>query len=164
MPTPNWLTEDEMSLWRGFLTASAGVLAAIEADLKHDAGIGLDDYEVLVALSAEPEHRMRMSELSDRLLHSRSRLSQRIDRMVERGLVVRERCPGDGRGMFAVLTDHGYTLLERAAPDHVASVRRHLIDRIPAASVRPVGDVLEGVVAGLAQRRAQGSADEPQPR
>jgi DNA-binding MarR family transcriptional regulator len=86
------------------------------------------DYEILVRLSEAPDRRMRMSDLASTTLSSRSRLSHQIDRMVRAGLVEREACVADRRGAFAVLTDHGWETLVAAAPDHVESVRQHLID------------------------------------
>lgn len=125
-----WLDADEMAFWRAFLSANLSVLDAISHDLKADSDLTMDDYEVLVQLSEAPERRMRMSELSDHVVQSRSRLTQRIDRLVQRGWVRRERCPEDRRGAFAVLTDDGFDALADAAPGHVESVRRHLIDRL----------------------------------
>ncbi len=131
MATPDWLDETEMRIWRGFLAATANVLQPIDADLKSDAGLTLDDYEVLVHLSESDDRRLRMNDLSDRLLHSRSRLTQRIDRMEKRGLVAREKCDADARGTWAVLTDAGWTAISAAAPQHLTQVRNALVDRIP---------------------------------
>lgn len=129
-----WLDQQEMVMWRSFIDAASTVLGRIEADLKRAAdGITFDDYEVLVHLSETPDRRLRMAELSDALLHSRSRLTQRIDRMATKGLVIREKCPDDKRGTFAVLTDEGYALIERVAPDHLVSVRAAFVDLIAPA-------------------------------
>lgn len=130
MTETRWLNHKEMELWRGFVTASSGVIQRIDAALKADADLDLDDYEVLVYLSEAEDRRVRMSELSSRLLHSRSRLSQRIDRLVARGWVRREKCPEDGRGMFAVLTDDGFATIEAASHDHVRAVREYLLDLV----------------------------------
>lgn len=130
MTETRWLNDREMELWRGFVNASSGVIQRIDAALKADADLDLDDYEVLVHLSEAEDHRVRMSELSSRLLHSRSRLSQRIDRLVARGWVRREKCPEDGRGMFAVLTDDGFATIDAASHDHVRAVREYLLDLV----------------------------------
>lgn len=142
MASPEWLDETEMRIWRSFLAASQSVLQSIDADLKADASLTLDDYEVLVHLSEEPARRLRMSELSERLLHSRSRLTQRIDRMERKGLVTREKCGDDARGTWAVLTDDGWRTIVDAAPGHLAEVRRVLIDRIPDADRVALADIL----------------------
>lgn len=124
------------------MTVNLRVLDDISADLRAASDLTMDDYEVLVQLSEAPEHRMRMSELSEQVVQSRSRLTQRIDRMVGHGWVRRQPCPEDGRGQFAVLTDEGFAVLAAAAPDHVESVRRHLIDRLDRDQLRAAAAVL----------------------
>lgn len=138
-----WLDGDEMAFWRAYTVAAGRLNAAIDADLRAESNLTLDDYEVLVHLSEAPDRRIRMSELADRVVQSKSRLTQRIDRMVARGLVEREQCPEDRRGTFAVLTDEGLAVLEAAAPGHVDSVRRHLLDHLDAAQVRAGADLFE---------------------
>ena len=136
-----WLDDDEMAFWRAYTVAAGRLNDAIDADLRAESNLTLDDYEVLVHLSEAPDRRVRMSELADRVVQSKSRLTQRIDRMVGRGLVERQQCPEDRRGTFAVLTDEGFAALEAAAPGHVDSVRRHLLDRLDAAQVRAGADL-----------------------
>jgi DNA-binding MarR family transcriptional regulator len=145
--SPRWLDADEMRFWRGFIEVSGRAIDAINADLRADADLTHDDYEVLVRLSEAPDRRMRMSELADQVIQSRSRLTQRVDRLVERGLVERQRCPEDRRGMLAALTDDGFRTLAAAAPAHVASVRRHLIDRLGPEQIRAGAELFEAVVA-----------------
>ena len=111
---PQWLDEDEMRLWRSFVEVSVRLLSTLDARLKAAAGVSFDDYEVLVHLSEAPDRRLRMAELSDRLIHSRSRLTQRVDRLARRGLVRREKCAGDRRGTWAVLTAEGLAALRES--------------------------------------------------
>jgi len=138
-----WLDEQENRIWRSFLHASGLITAQLSDSLKEQTGLTMDDYEVLVHLSEADPHRVRMTELSHRLLHSQSRLTQRIDRLAKRGLVCRENCDDDGRGTFAVLTDEGMKLIVEAAPDHVRDVRAALIDLIEPSERAVVADVLE---------------------
>ena len=138
-----WLDETEMRFWRNFLLSSHRALDAVSADLRADAGLTMDDYEVLVHLSEAPDRAIRMSELSELVVQSRSRLTQRIDRLVERGWVRRAPCPDDRRGQFAVLTDEGFDALAAAAPGHVDSVRRHLIDRIDRAHLEAAAEMFD---------------------
>ena len=138
---PPWLTNDEMRLWRS-IVALGSTMQQIEGDLKRDSDLSSPDYEVLVNLSESPDHQLRMSELSERVANSRSRLSQRIDRLTERGLVSRQQCPVDKRSTFAVLTDLGMNTIQAAAPDHVRSVRNHLIDRLDPNDVKTAADIL----------------------
>lgn len=123
-----WLDEQQQVIWRAWLSASTLLPEQLGHDLQRDSGLTLADYEILVRLSESPDRRIRMSSLADRTLSSRSRLSHQIDRMERDGLVSREVCEDDRRGSFAVLTDHGWSTLVAAAPVHVESVRRHLVD------------------------------------
>lgn len=140
-----WLDPTEMRLWRAFVEVSGRVIQALDASLKADAGMGFDDYEVLVHLSEADGRRLRMTELGHELLHSPSKLTQRVDRLVARGWVVREKCEDDRRGTFAVLTDDGLAAIEAAAPRHVADVRRLLLDHVGADETALVADVLARV-------------------
>jgi DNA-binding MarR family transcriptional regulator len=154
MTAPRWLDAEEMSFWRGFIEVTSAVLADIETALKADADIAFDDYEVLVHLSEVDQRRIRMNELSELLLNSRSRLTQRVDRLAARGLVAREKCPGDKRGTFAVLTDEGFALLERVAPQHLVAVRDRLIDRLDPQQIRAGSEI-------FAALRAAAPKDDP---
>lgn len=142
---PRWLDETEMRAWRGFIEVSGRVVQALDASLKESAGMTFDDYEVLVHLSEAPERRLRMTELSERLLHSQSRLTQRVDRLVKRGWVCREKCDEDRRGTFAVLTADGFAAIASAAPQHLADVRRLLLDHIRHGELASVADIFERI-------------------
>lgn len=142
-----WLDPAEVVLWRAFVEVSGGVIRALDASLKVHADMGFDDYEVLVHLSEATGRRLRMTELGHELLHSPSRLTQRIDRLVARGWVAREKCEVDGRGTYAVLTDHGFAAIAAAAHQHVADVRRVLLDHVRADEADTVARVLTRVAA-----------------
>jgi DNA-binding MarR family transcriptional regulator len=122
-----WLTPDEQDVWRAHLATSKLLFRQLDRDL-HPFGLSINDYEILVVLSEAPEHRLRMTDLADATAQSRSRLSHQITRMEAAGLVRRDSCPGDKRGLFAVLTGAGMATIERVAPYHVESVRRHFIN------------------------------------
>jgi DNA-binding MarR family transcriptional regulator len=149
MAEPRWLNEDEMRLFRAFLAAYSGITSRLDSLLKASTGFTLDDYEVLVHLSESPDHRARMGELSDQLLHSRSRLTQRIDRLVSKGLVEREKCDSDARGTWAVLTPTGFDALRDAAPEHVEHVREHLFAHLSEDEVPAMMQILERLAAGV---------------
>ena len=127
-PDVQWLTAAEQVSWRSWLSAVTLLSDRLNRDLLAQHGLSGMDYEILVRLSESPDRRIRMSDLADLTLASRSRLSHQIDRMEQAGLVERESCQDDRRGSFAVLTDVGWECLVRAAPDHVRSVRAHLVD------------------------------------
>lgn len=139
---PRWLDATEERAWRGWIDSTRRIDAAIEHQLRADTGLTGDDYEVLVRLSEAPERRMRMTELANAVTNSPSRISQRIDRLERDGLVCRSRCPNDGRAFHAVLTDEGFAKLDAAAPGHVATVRRHLIDRLTPEEVEFLAELM----------------------
>jgi len=126
---PRWLNSTEMTAWRSYIIASRRMLEALDSDLDgHD--LSMADYEILAQLSDAPERKMRMSELAEIALLSRSRLSHRIKVMEKAGWVKREACPSDKRGYFAVMTAKGWKAIVAAAPDHVKSVRTRFVDHL----------------------------------
>lgn len=150
-----WLTAEEQRLWRAHLD----VCRLLEYQLGRELqpyGLAMNDYEILVVLSEEPKRRMRMTDLATATLQSKSRLSHQITRMEKAGLVVREGCPGDRRGLYAVLTDEGWHTMQKVAPDHVRSVRHHFIDRFDADQVSALYEALAPVAAHLRELRGRG--------
>lgn len=144
-----WLTEDEQRSWRAWLSASVLLTDRLSRDLQEQHGLTIADYEILVRLSEIPDRRMRMSELADATLSSRSRLSHQIDRMHKAGLVDRQECVQDRRGFFAVLTDAGYDRLVAAAPKHVESVRRRIVDVLTPEEFAELGRINQKLVDAL---------------
>jgi DNA-binding MarR family transcriptional regulator len=160
MAVARWLDETESRAWRGLVQMTELLRAQLARELQRDTGLSDADYVVLVQLSEAEGRRMRMYELARRLLWSKSRLSHQVARMEERRMVCREGCPSDARGAFAVLTAEGLHAVERAAPDHVESVRRHLIDHLTRDQVAALADVSETVLEHLnvVQTEAPGGA------
>ncbi len=144
-PEPNWLNDAEMRTWRAYLRAVNLIERRLNEGLKAAGGLTIEDYEVLVHLSETVDQRLRMSELSQRLVHSQSRLTQRVDRLAKRGYVSREKCPEDRRGTFACLTEDGFAALEATAPQHVQDVRDALIDLIEPDEHAVIAEVLERI-------------------
>lgn len=124
------LCELELRAWRGMLRAHAALTKALDADLEAEHGIPLTSYEVLLHLAAAPEQRMRMSELADSVVLSRSGLTRLVDRMEREGLLARGSCPSDARGAFAILTGAGRDKLSAARGTHLAGVRALFLDRL----------------------------------
>lgn len=148
MDDPRWLTPQEQRAWRAHLAAHRLLFLQLDRELQ-GTGLSLNDYEILVNLSESPGRRMRMSELADATIQSRSRLSHQISRMEAAGLVSREDCEDDRRGTFAVLTDHGWETIQQVAPDHVASVRRHFIDLMTPEQVSALERIYAPVIEHL---------------
>lgn len=144
--TPRWLTADQQRIWRTYLMGSAQLLERLDADLRQH-GMDLPEYEILVSLEEVPDRRLRMSELAAAVHQSRSRLTHTIARMERQGLVERTTCPSDRRGVWAELTSAGLKTLERAAPSHVAAVRRNFVDAMDPADYEALGRAFVAVLA-----------------
>lgn len=143
-----WLTSPEMRGWRAFVIGSTRLTESFDRDLAPH-GLSMADYEVLAHLSEAPGRRLRMSELAEISLISRSRLSHRMKVLESAGWVTREVCVDDRRGFFAVMTEEGWSKIVSAAPDHVRSVRRHLIDVLTPAELEVLAGAFEKVIASL---------------
>jgi DNA-binding MarR family transcriptional regulator len=146
---PRWLDEDEQQLWRAFLSANRLLFDRLDRELQRDAGMPHAYYEILVRLSEAPDRSLRMSELADATLSSRSRLSHAAARLEEAGWVRREVHPTDRRGAIAVLTDEGHSALAAAAPGHVEGVRTHLFDQLDANDLTALRRISEAMVRHL---------------
>jgi DNA-binding MarR family transcriptional regulator len=124
------LDQAELRAWQAFLRAHHVVTDTLDEELSREQDLPLGSYEVLLHLSNAEGHALRMSELADRVLLSRSGISRLVDRLVSEGLVVRHTCRSDGRGVYAVLTDDGMRRLRRAAVTHLRGVREHFTERL----------------------------------
>lgn len=124
--------DPRLAAWRAFLRAHARVVRELERELQAEQRMALTDYDVLVQLAAAGDRRLRMSELADRLILSRSGATRLVDRLVAQGLVERVMCDDDRRGQWASLTDAGYQRLRSASPTHLRGVAEHFLDRLSA--------------------------------
>jgi DNA-binding MarR family transcriptional regulator len=154
-----WLTGAEQSVWRDFLDVTRLLMDRLNRQLVEDAGMTLAEYEVLVQVSEAPDRRLRMSELADRVVNSRSRLTHTVRRLEERGWVTREDCPLDRRGIWCVLLPEGRAVLQAAAPGHVDAVRSIIFDALDRADRADRPDradrgELEGLGAAMRTIRA----------
>ncbi len=145
-----WLTSQEMAAWRTYIETYGDLTAAIERDLaEHDLTLG--DYQVFVYLSEAEDHSMRMCDLADLLQLSPSGLTRRLDGLVKANYVTREASTDDRRVMLATLTTSGLAALETAAPDHVASVRRHIFDRLDDEQVEAMASIFQAIHDGMTE-------------
>lgn len=144
----DWLTPKEMAAWRSFVETYADLIGALERDLG-EHGMTLGDYQVLVYLSEVDERSMRMCDLATLLQLSPSGLTRRLDGLVQAGLVTREPSTADRRVMMAQLTPAGFDALEATAPHHVASVRRHVFDRLDADQIDAMASIFTAIGAEL---------------
>lgn len=126
---PNF-NELELDAWRGFLRTHATLVRELDEELTERHGLPLSSYDVLVQLSEAPEGRLRMSNIADAVLLSRSGLSRLVTRLVGQGLIERVECKNDARGAFAAITPLGRNRLEEARATHRAGVRDRFLDRL----------------------------------
>lgn len=128
MQDVRWLTDEEQRLWRSILNAKRAVDRSIDLQLQESLDISTADFSVLVVLSEAENNVVRMRTLCESLDWDRSRMSHQITRMERRGLVTKERCACDNRGIDVTLTEHGRHVIEKAAPNHVKLVRHVVFD------------------------------------
>ncbi|TDB80068.1 MarR family transcriptional regulator [Actinomadura sp. KC216] len=139
MSEPRWLDAAQQRDWRAFVDGSVRLTEIMDRDLKSRHGLSVSEYEILVRLSEAPERQLRMAELAENASQSRSRLSHTCSRLESKGLVKRDSCPNDKRGVYAQLTEKGFAALERAARDHVETVRTYFIDVIEPQDLEAIG-------------------------
>lgn len=139
--------DPRLDAWRTFLRAHARLVRELERELQEEQQLALADYDVLVQLASAGEHRLRMSELADRLLLSRSGATRLVDRLVGEGLVERATCEEDRRGQWASLTNAGRARLRRASPTHLRGVATHFLDRLSSAELTALEGMLARVIA-----------------
>ncbi|MFI6485114.1 MarR family winged helix-turn-helix transcriptional regulator [Nonomuraea sp. NPDC050663] len=135
-----WLTTDEERAWRALRRMMTAIQSRTAADLQ-EIGLSEPDYEVLSTLSERPGRASTLHEQAEKMGWSRSRLSRHASRMEARGLLRREPDPDDGRGCYLVLTHQGMETLVNAAPEHLESVRRHVVDRLSPADLTALEEI-----------------------
>jgi DNA-binding MarR family transcriptional regulator len=157
------LDDPRLRAWRAFLFAQAAVLRELETELVADEQLSLGEYDALTQLAIPEDRRLRMGELADRLVISRSGVTRLVDRLEAQGLVVRSTCTPDGRGAYAVLTSAGLARLRDAVPTHLRHVDEHflslltpdeleVIEAAMTAVARATGRCIAQLTSGLAGR------------
>ena len=135
------LTPDELAAWRGMLAVHAHVTRVLDAELQAAHGLSVSAYEVLMFLTDAPGHRMRMSEIADGVLLTRSGCTRLVDRLAARGYVIRAAADSDGRGLYAEITAEGLSLARAARRTHLAGVRREFLARLDPADQRRLAEI-----------------------
>jgi len=151
------LTDRELRAWRGLLRTHAMLVKRLDADLEAAHGLALTSYEVLLHLHNSAEHKMRMCDVAESVLLSRSGLTRLVDRLERDGLVERVSCPEDARGAFARLTDEGRAKLSDASTTHLEGVRRHFISLFGDDELDVLGASLERVAGPCHSAGGSGS-------
>jgi DNA-binding MarR family transcriptional regulator len=147
-PAP--LAAEERAFWLAFVRAVMVVPRALDAELIAAQNMSMTEYTVLMHLSEAPDRQLRMSDLANRCDLSLSGMTRVVARLMADGLVERVRCADDARGAFAVLTERGLARLEEAYPDHLASVRRTVIDHLGDADLASLTALLNRFGTGSA--------------
>jgi DNA-binding MarR family transcriptional regulator len=152
-----------MDVWRSFLRAHAHITRVLEAELLAAQRLSLASYDVLVQLAEAPGRRLRMTELADAVLLSRSGVTRLVDRLERGGLVARARVDSDGRGVVAVLTQLGYDRLRAATGTHLSGVARHFAGPLNPDELAAFGRTCERLADKPADTYAEAtdSADAP---
>lgn len=143
------LSKRELAAWRGFLRVHAALARDLDAELVASHGLPLSSYEVLLTVADAPDERMRMSEIADSVLLSRSGVTRLVDRLERDGLVERIPCEDDARGQYAVLTPRGREAFDAARTTHLAGVRRRFLERLEPDELRGMAAYWERLVPGV---------------
>ena len=134
------LSERELGAWRGLLRTHALLVKRLDAELEAAHGLALTSYEVLLHLSHAEERKMRMCDVAESVLLSRSGLTRLIDRLERDGFVSRVSCADDARGAYAQLTDAGHAKLREAQHTHLEGVREHFLRHFGDSELDLLGD------------------------
>ena len=142
---PEWLSSDERAAWLRLVAVVELLPGVLDAQLRAESALTHFEYFVLAMLSEAPERTLRMTSLAQRSNATLPRLSHVVRRLEDRGLVERHPCPEDGRATNARLTQAGWDAVVAAAPGHVNTVRRHVLDPLTPRQLehlRGIGDAL----------------------
>ncbi len=149
---PTWPqpgTDPRLRAWIAFLQAHAAVTRRLEAELTAERGLSLAEYDALLQLAIADEGRLRMSDLADRVVLSRSGMTRLVDRLEADGFVRRVACASDARVAWATLTEIGLARLRAAAPVHLRGVEQHFLALVPAPDHDSLVRALEAIVGRL---------------
>ncbi len=140
-------SQTHLHMWRSFLEAHSTVVKYLERRMQEQHSLPLAWWDVLQQLADGPEGRLRMGELAESVLLTRSGITRLVDRMIAAGLVVREACPGDRRGYFAVITQEGKDTIEKVGPDHSKDAWEVFLGHITEEEAASLEQVFKRVLA-----------------
>jgi DNA-binding MarR family transcriptional regulator len=143
--TTERLSEQYLKVWRAFLKVHATVVDRIDHDLAAAERLPLSSYDVLIELYEAPEHRLRMHELAQRVVLSRSGLTRLVDRLEAEGFLTRDRCKTDRRGAYAVITEQGIAALRRAWPIYERGISQYFAQWLTPEEAQVLESALERI-------------------
>ena len=141
------------SVWQAYLSATTQLIERLDHELQQQSRLSLTDYEILSSLATANDRRLRMSELARQVLVSRSRLTYRVDRLAEVGYVIREECEDDRRGLWAILTESGFSALEQATGPHLADIERWFLTHMSEQELDVISVVMTRIDENLSGSR-----------
>ncbi|WP_037655151.1 MarR family winged helix-turn-helix transcriptional regulator [Streptomyces achromogenes] len=144
-----WLNDTEMRAWAGFLETYQLLHRLVDRQLRDDGEVTQVQYEILTRLNESPGLRLRMTELADRMVCSRSGLTYQVTQLEKAGLLWRQTDAQDERGVLAILTDAGREVLDRTAPGHLATVRGGFLDVLTEEQIAQLADIFDTARAHL---------------
>lgn len=147
-----WLSPTQQQVWRSYIAMVRLLDEALERQMQRDSNMSMGDYVILMQLSEAPDRRMRMGDLAECTVYSRSRLSHAVTRLEHAGWINRHPCPDDARGTFAELTDTGFAALAAAAPGHATTVHDLVFAPLGHDGCIQLGDLIETITARLNER------------
>ena len=142
------LDQVELGAWRGLLRVHAGLVRQLDDELEREHGLSLSSYEVLLHLYEAPERRLRMNVLAESVLLTVSGITRVVDRLVGDGLVARERCETDRRGLNAVLTEAGAEAFLGARCTHLRGIRERFVSRLDRTEQQRLAAIWESLMPG----------------
>ena len=146
---PEKLSKTHLDTWRLFITAHAKLINKIDGDLQSAGQIPLNWYDVLIELQEAPEKRLRMAELAEKVVLSRSGLTRLVDRLEKEGYLRREIDPDDRRGFFAILTDNGEIALRKAWTIYRGSINKYFATFFNLDEANGLRNILSNILEEL---------------
>lgn len=147
--SPEEIDELQLAAWRNFITAHANLIDLIDRELAIADRIPLHWYDVLIELVEAPENRLRMSELAQKVVLSRSGLTRLVDKLETAGFLRRQAAPDDRRGAFAVLTDKGKDAVRKSWPVYAKGISKYFVSNISQAEAQTLRDVFARILEAI---------------
>src|ERR1044072_4095798 len=136
------LSKQGLEAWKGILFGHATLVEVIDKEMARANLLPLDWYDALLALELSPCHKLKMSDLAEKVLLSKSGLTRLVDRLEAKGYLRREACRADRRVAYAVLTDDGLKAREASWPTYRAAIQEHFISHLTEQDVEVIGAAL----------------------
>lgn len=137
--------DHRLAPWRAFLLAHARIVRRLDEELRAEHDLTIGEYDALVTIAQAPDRRIRMRQLADEVILSKSGVTRLIDRLVDDGLVERSACLADARGAEAVLTERGLDRLRAASRTHLRGVQEHFLSALDDRELEAVEQTMSTI-------------------